>query len=323
MERASKEEGMNVLITGGAGFIGSHLTDYLLSKKHNVVVFDNFSLGKKEFVAHHLDNPHFSLRTVDLLQYKKLVSLWPKNIDMVFHLAANSDIRKGAINTRVDFDQTIVATFNVLNVMRKKGVGNIFFTSGSGVYGDLGRKRIDESYGPLKPVSLYGATKLSAEALISAYAHLFNLRAWIVRPANIIGPRATHGVVYDFVRKLRKNPRQLTILGDGNQTKSYLHILDALSAINQIWKKARERVSFFNLSSDSTVSVNSIANIVIREMKLKGVKISRTGGYGGWKGDVPIVRITNTKLARLGWKSMYSASQAVTLTVRSLLQEGI
>lgn len=312
---------MKILITGGAGFIGSHLVDRLLRKGHKVVVFDNFSVGKRDFIAHNFKNPKFFSLYINLLDHKKLLSRWPNNIDIVFHLAANSDISQGAANTQVDFKNTTIATFNLLNVMRVKEVKNIFYTSGSGVYGDLGKKRIDESYGPLMPVSLYGATKLSAEALISAYAHLFNLQAWIVRPANIIGPRATHGVVYDFVRRLRKNSRQLTILGDGNQTKSYLYILDALSAIDQIWKKARERVSFFNLSSHSAVSVNSIAKIVIREMKLTGVKISRTGGYGGWKGDVPIIRISNAKLVKLGWKPMYSASQAVTLTVRSLLRE--
>lgn len=310
---------MNVLITGGAGFIGSHLTDYLLGKKHNVVVFDNFSLGKKEFIAHHLHNPRFSLCTIDLLDEKKMLACWPKNIDMVFHLAANSDIRKGATNTKVDFDQTIVATFNVLNCMRKKSVKKIFFASGSGVYGDLGTKKISETFGPLQPVSLYGATKLSAEALVSAYAHLFNMRAWVIRPANIIGPRATHGVIYDFIKQLRDHPNHLRILGDGKQTKSYLHISDVVDAFDLIFKKSHDTFNVFNLGSDTSISVNEIARIIIREIGLQNVIVTRTGGSVGWKGDVPIVRLDTTKTARLGWKPKYSSKEAVIRTARSLL----
>lgn len=312
---------MKILVTGGAGFIGSHLTDLLLQKGHKVVIIDNFSVGKKEFIAHNLKNPNFHFLSFDLLNYRKLLSYWPKNIDMVFHLAANSDISQGASKTRVDFDNTTVATFNLLNAMLAKRVKNIFYTSGSGVYGDVGKKLMHELQGPLIPVSLYGATKLSAEALISAYVHLFDFRAWIVRPANIIGPRATHGVVYDFMKQLRKHPKHLKILGDGKQTKSYLYISDVLKAIDLIWRKSKNPLSVFNLASDTSISVNSIANIIISEMKLRNVTIKRTGGCVGWKGDVPIVRLNNSKLMRLGWKPHYSSKEAVIVTVRSLLQE--
>lgn len=310
---------MNLLITGGAGFIGSHLTDYLLKEKHTVVVFDNFSLGKKEFIAHHLHNPHFSLCTIDLLDEKKMFTCWPKNIDMVFHLAANSDIRLGATNTRVDFDQTIITTFNLLNVMRKKGVKKIFFTSGSGVYGDLGTKKIPETFGPLQPISLYGSTKQSAEALISAFSHLFDMQAWVVRPANIIGPRATHGVIHDFIQQLRKHPKHLKILGDGKQTKSYLYISDVLDAFELIFKKNHESFNVFNLGSNTSITVNEIARTIIREMGLQDVAVTRTGGSVGWKGDVPIVKLDTTKLSRLGWRAKYSSKEAVIRTIRSLL----
>lgn len=314
---------MNILITGGAGFIGSHLTDLLLHKGHKVVIIDNFSVGKKEFIAHSLKNSHFRFLPFDLLDYRRLLSYWPNNIDMVFHLAANSDISQGATNTRVDFENTTIATFNLLNAMQKKGAKNIFYTSGSGVYGDLGKKRIQESHGPLMPVSLYGATKLSAEALISAYVHLFDFRAWIVRPANIIGPRATHGVVYDFMKQLRKHPKHLKILGDGKQTKSYLYISDVLSALDLIWHKSKDSFNLFNLGSETSINVNTIANIIIDEMKLRNVTFKKTGGYGGWKGDVPVVLLNNSKLMKLGWKPRYTCRDAVTMTVRSLLQEGI
>lgn len=312
---------MKILITGGAGFIGSHLADFLLCKRHKVVIIDNFSVGKKEFISHNINNPSFRFLSFDLLDYRKLLDAWPTNIDMVFHLAANSDISQGASKTRIDFDNTTVVTFNLLNAMLAKKVKNIFYTSGSGVYGDLGRKKIRESHGPLMPVSLYGATKLSAEALISAYAHLFNFRAWIVRPANIIGPRATHGVIYDFMRQLRKHPNHLKVLGDGKQSKSYLYISDVLQAIDLIWHKSNDSFNLFNLGSDTSIRVNTIANIVIAGMNLRNVTLKRTGGYGGWKGDVPVVRLHNSKLMKLGWKPKYSSKEAVTLTTQSLLRE--
>jgi UDP-glucose 4-epimerase len=256
---------------------------------------------------------------VDLLDAKELQKELPHDVDTVFHLAANSDIMRGAADPQIDFENTSHATFNLLNSMRLNGVKKIFYTSGSGVYGDVGSKNTAETFGPLLPVSMYGATKLSAEAMISSFVNLYDMKAWILRPANIIGPRATHGVIFDFINRLKKDPSTLPILGDGTQSKSYLYVQDVIEAINLVWKKVKESVSLFNIASNSYITVNEIADIVIKEMKLTNVKITHTKGNRGWKGDVPVVRISNAKINKLGWKSKHTSRQAVIQTVRELL----
>ncbi|MBI5452610.1 GDP-mannose 4,6-dehydratase [Candidatus Gottesmanbacteria bacterium] len=310
---------MKFLITGGAGFIGSHLTDFLLSCGHQVTVFDNLSWGKKEFIFHNLNNPRFKFVQLDLLAYKKILENLDSSTDTVFHLSANSDIMRGMDDPDIDFDNTLVATFNLLKAMKEKKVKKIFFTSGSGVYGNIGTKFAKENYGPLLPVSLYGATKLSAEALIASFVNLYDFQAWIVRPANIVGTRATHGVILDFIRQLQKHSTRLRILGDGKQYKSYLFIDDVLEAFYLIWQKGREKINLYNLSSESFIEVDTIAKIVISEMGLKKVKIIKTGGKGGWKGDVPIIKLDNTQIKRLGWKPKFNSDQAVRKTIKLLL----
>ncbi len=205
--------------------------------------------------------------------------------------------------------------------MREHGVKKLFYTSGSGVYGEDVKKPAPETLGPLFPISMYGATKLGVEALVSAFCHLFDMRAWMLRPANIIGPNATHGVVFDFVKRLRAEPTKLRILGDGHQTKAYLHVSDVIDAMMIVLAKAKERVNIFNLSSSSYIEVNEIARIVLREMKLGKVAITHTPGTVGWKGDIALVRLRNTRLAKLGWRSNYTSAQAVRATVRALLDE--
>jgi len=221
----------------------------------------------------------------------------------------------------LDFEHSIVATFSLLQAMKHHGIRRLVYTSGSGVYGDRAAKYSSESFGPLEPVSMYGASKLSAEGLISAFAHLFEMQAWIVRPANIIGPRATHGVVFDFVRKLKKDSSRLRILGNGKQSKTYLHVGDVIDAILLVQKKAKRRVNFFNLSSNSFITVNQIADEVVKMMELKDVKFERTGGKIGWKGDVAVVRLYNTRLHKLGWRAKYNSRQAVRATVQALLND--
>ena len=196
----------------------------------------------------------------------------------------------------------------------------IFYFSGSGVYGDVGSCYTKETAGPLLPVSMYGATKLSAEAMISAYVNLFGFQAWILRPANIIGPRATHGVIFDFLRKLEKNPQRLDVLGNGRQSKSYIYIEDVLQAVDLVWKKAKAKINLFNLASNSFITVTEIAKIILQEKNLTKTRLVYTGGNVGWAGDVPIVRINSQKIRRLGWKSRYPSSQAVRKTVQILLQ---
>ena len=312
---------MNVVVTGGAGFIGSTLVDRLMGAGHSVTVVDNLTGGDESFLAHHRRSKRFRLVVQDVRNTKALVKTLSPKVELVYHLAANADISRGIEDPTLDFEHSIVTTFSLLNAMRQHGIKRLVYTSGSGVYGDLGRTFIPETHGPLKPVSMYGASKLSAEALISAFVHLFEMQAWIFRPANIIGPRSTHGVVFDFIRKLQKNPRELVILGDGKQSKAYLHVDDVIDALLLGQRKTREPLSFFNLSSRSFISVNRIADIVIRGMKLKGVKRTHTPGKVGWKGDVPIIRLTNARLDKLGWKPKYDSAGAVTATVSALLED--
>lgn len=312
---------MHILITGGAGFIGSQLADFYLNQGFKVTVFDNLSWGKEAFIKHNYNNPKFKFIKLDLLNIKKLTAYLPADINTVFHLAANSDIMRGADDPVIDFKNTTEATFNLLNAMRVKKIRRIFYTSGSGVYGEIGKVKVPETFGPLFPYSMYGATKLAAEGMIAAFVNLYDMQAWMIRPANIIGPRATHGVILDFINKLKKNSKKLKILGDGNQNKSYLYISDVINAIDCIWKKEKNKISVYNLASDSTISVNEIAKMVVEEMNLKKTSLDHTKGDRGWKGDVPIIWLTNDKLNSLGWKYQYSSKEAVRKTIRVLLSK--
>lgn len=311
---------MKILITGGAGFIGSHLIGALLNLGHSVIVLDNLSVGKKEFLQGQIYNKKFIFIEADLLDYKNLKKVLPQHIDMVFHLAANSSIQKGVRNPEVDFQNTTQATFNLLQIMRTCSIKKIFYTSGSGVYGDIGSLEAKENFGPLIPTSMYAATKLSAEAMICAFTHLFDMQAWIVRPANVVGPRLTHGVVYDFVYKLRKNRTVLTVLGDGKQNKSYLYVDSVISAILLTWQFARDKINIYNIAADDSITVAQIADLVIKGMNLAKVKIVYKGGYGGWKGDVPVVKLDNTKIKQLGWFPRYTSLQAIQKTLKFLLK---
>lgn len=310
---------MKVLVTGGAGFIGSHLVDRLISEGHDVLVFDNLSVGKLDLLKQHQKNPHFQFFNLDLLDQESLAKELPSDIELVYHLVANSDISKGIQNPGIDFDNTIKATYHLLNAMKEKGIKKIFFLSGSGVYGDRGDQVLAENFGPLMPNSMYGASKLSAEALIYAFAHFYDWQVWILRPANIIGPRATHGVIFDFIKKLKKNPQELEILGDGQQSKSYLYISDVIEAIMEVFQKSPEKINLFNLASEDSITVNEIAKIVVEEMGLSNVKFKYTGGKVGWKGDVPIVRLDNAAIYQLGWRPQYTSKDAVSKTARELL----
>ncbi len=318
-KKVMSKKNKKIFITGGAGFIGSHLVDELVRQEKDIIVFDNLSSGRKNFLKEALSKKNVNLIVGDLLNIKELGKALSDDIDMVFHLAANPDISKGILEPTLDFDQTILATFNLLLEMKKKKIKKMVYFSGSGVYGDVGDNFSSENYGPLLPVSMYGASKLSAEALISAFSNLFGIQVWIFRPANIIGDRLTHGVVFDFINKLRKNPDKLIVLGDGTQSKSYLHIQDVLDAVFLALNKTNDRINLFNIASESFITVNEIAKIVIEAMNLKNVKVMHTKGKLGWPGDVPIVRINNGKLRKLGWKEKYSSKEAVKRTLEGLL----
>ncbi|MCC7576683.1 MAG: SDR family NAD(P)-dependent oxidoreductase [Methanomethylovorans sp.] len=307
-----------VLVTGGAGFIGSHVVDRLLADGHNVVVFDNMTSGKMGFIAHHLKDPHFKFINGDLLQPDQIY-LACNGVDQVFHLAANPDVRIGASDTRMHLDQNILATYSLLDAMQKQHVKEIAFTSSSTVYGEANIIPTQENYGPLIPISMYGASKLACEAMITAYCHTFDMRSWIFRFANIIGDRGTHGIIVDFIHKLKRDPAHLEILGDGKQSKSYLHVRECVDAMMLVVLKGNDQVNIFNIGSEDVISATRIGEIVAQEMELSP-EVTYTGGAQGWKGDVPKMMLSIENLKALGWKKGKGSEMNVRDTVRSLLK---
>lgn len=307
-----------ILVTGGTGFIGSHLVDCLMKKGNRVLVFDNLSSGRMEFIEHHLENPDFSFVKGDLLDAEAIETAC-KDVDMVYHVAANPDVKLGASDTKVHLDQNILATYNLLEAMRKSNAKKIAFTSTSTVYGEASIMPTPEDYGPLIPISLYGASKLACEALITSYSHTFDMQAWIFRFANIVGPRSTHGITVDFIKKLKENSHRLEILGDGKQEKSYLHVSECVNSILFAIEKSKEEVNIFNIGSEDTISATEIGKIVVEEMGLSGVEFTYTGGSRGWKGDVPRMRLGIEKLKTIGWKPEYTSERSVRETARAVL----
>ncbi len=308
-----------ILVTGGAGFIGSHLVDSLIKKGNSIIIFDNLSSGKIRFIEKHFENPDFTLIKGDLLDHEAIERAC-KDIDLVCHVAANPDVKLGASDTKIHFDQNILATYNLLEAMRKNSIKKLAFTSTSTIYGEASIMPTPESYGPLIPISLYGASKLACEALITSYSHTFDMQAWIFRFANIVGPRSTHGITVDFIRKLREDPTQLEILGDGKQEKSYLHVSECVDAILFAIEKSKEDVNIFNIGSEDTISATGIGRVIVEEMELSDVRFNYTGGSRGWKGDVPRMRLGIEKLKGIGWESAYTSERSVRETAKVLLK---
>jgi len=299
-----------ILVTGGAGFIGSHIVDRLV-ELDEVLVLDNLSSGRKEFV-----NKAARLHVVDIAEAP--LADYLKGVEEVWHLAANPDVRMGAEKPDEIYRNNILATYRLLEAMRKAGVRRIVFTSTSTVYGEAKLIPTPEDY-PTHPISLYGASKLACEALIESYCHTFDFQAYIFRFANVIGKRSTHGVIYDFIKKLRANPNELEILGNGEQNKSYIYIEDCISAMFA-GLRANEKVNIFNIGSEDQIKVRRIAEIVAEEMGLNP-RFMFTGGDRGWKGDVPVMLLSIEKLKALGWKPRFGSEEAVRMTVRDLLNE--
>jgi len=313
---------MKNLVSGGAGFIGSHLCDHLLAWGDEVHALDNLSLGRMENVAHHLDNRKFRFIRADLLDVEPLRALFEaERYDAVFHLAANSDIRRSCHETDLDLRQTFLTTYNVAECARRSGVREILSMSSSTVYGPHD-KPLAETTGPLHPVSLYGAAKLASEGFLTAYASLFDIAVWIFRLPNVVGARLTHGCVRDFVERLQKDPTQLLILGDGSQHKPYLHVKDLIDAMMLAWEHSHDRINCFNIAADGTTSVREIARIVIEEMGLRNVRIEYTGEERGWPGDVPHFQYDSSKIRNLGWKARHTAEEAIREAVRSMVKGG-
>lgn len=307
-----------IIVTGGAGFIGSHMVDRLLALGNQVTVIDNLSSGKLEFLKAHIEDPNFKFVELDILE-KDILKKTITEADMIYHVAANPDVRLGAFDTGIHLEQNIIATYNLLEVMRVNKLKNISFTSTSTIYGEAATIPTPEDYGPLIPISLYGASKLACEALITSYCHTFEMNSWIFRFANIVGPRSTHGIIVDFINKLKKNPGSLEILGDGQQRKSYLHVSDCIDAMLFSVDKCHEMVNIFNIGSDNTINSTQIGEIVVREMGIENVKFNYTGGKRGWKGDVPGMLLSIDKLKSLGWKPYHDSQSSILEATRSAL----
>lgn len=311
---------MKILVTGGAGFIGCHLVDLLLSQNNKVVVIDNLSLGKKENIIHNLSNNNFSFYKKNLLNEKVLRNIFQKEkFDVIFHFAANSDISSSWGEPNIDFENTFLSTYIILKMMKDMDVRQIIFPSTSAIYGEA-KQPIDEDYGPLFPVSHYGAAKMASEAFISSFVHNYGLQAWIIRFPNVVGERATHGVIFDFINKLKMNPEQLEVLGNGKQKKPYLYVEDLIAAIIYIWKNSNQNINYFNVGADSQTTVDKIAKVVIEKMKLNA-NIKYTGGNTGWVGDVAKFSYQLDKIHKLGWHAKYSSDQSVKKAIEKILDK--
>jgi UDP-glucose 4-epimerase len=309
---------LKVFITGGAGFIGSHLVDRLLFQNNFVTVYDNLSSGKEEFIRQHYANPNFRAVKSDLLDFNRLLENMRGN-DIVFHLAANPDVKLGSIETRLDLEQNVIATYNVLESMRRNDIRRIVFTSSGTVYGNTPDIPVGEDYGPLFPISLYGTSKLACEGFISAFCHLFSFQSWMFRFGNIVGPRVTHGVIYDLINKLRKDPTVLEVLGDGNQTKPYVYVSDCIDGIFYSIQKASDQINLFNLAVPTVTNVKGIVKMILKKTGHEGTLVKYSGGSGGWPGDVPRIKLSIERIKRLGWEAKFTSDEAVSKTIDSLI----
>jgi UDP-glucose 4-epimerase len=309
----------HVLVTGAAGFIGSHLIDELLKLGHQVTGLDNLSLGTRDNLKAAQKQAGFRL-----VEWDVAAEEFPKwdpgeKVDEVWHMAANSDIPAGVENPEVDFKDTFLTTHRVLAWMRAHNVTKLAFASSSAVYG-LREEPIREESGPMLPISNYGAMKLASEAEISAAAEAWLKRAYVHRFPNVIGPRATHGAILDFVRKLRKNPARLEVLGDGSQTKPYLHVQNLVQAMLFIDANAQGRMNIFNIGPEDAVTVNHMAEVTVAQMA-PGATIAYGKGVRGWVGDIPRFLYDTSKLRKLGWKEQMSSTEALHRAVREIVAE--
>lgn len=310
---------MKMLVAGGAGFIGSHLVDALLAEGHDVVCIDNFFIGTKENIAHLKDNTHFKFYEQDLAEFPAVLKIFEaEQVDYVFHLAANSDIQASANDPMIEYKNTYSTTFVLLECMRRTGVKKLFFASTSAVYGEQEGTAVSENAVALQPISYYGGAKLGSEGIISSFAYMNDLSVLVFRFPNVIGPRLTHGVVFDFVNRLKADPSHLRILGDGTQCKPYLYVLDLVDAIMQ-FKDVNQGVTLYNVGVETQSNVTGIAEIVCEKMGLNGIPFEYTGGRGGWKGDVPVFAYNLDKIHAAGWTAKMTSDEAVAKTVEMVL----
>jgi UDP-glucose 4-epimerase len=311
-------------IVGGAGFLGSHFVDHLLGTEGaaGVTVYDNFSSGRDWHLAHHNGDERLTVHRADVVDVETLNEAM-RGHDVVVHLASNPDIARAAVDPTIDFDQGTVLTQNVVEAMRVTETPRILYASGSGVYGDLGETAIDEDWGPLLPISTYGSSKLAGETLISAYCAMFGLTGRSFRFGNVVGPRQTHGVGFDFTRALLADPSRLRILGDGSQRKSYIHVQDVIGAVLLAHRESPGDYDVYNVATGDEITVAEIADLAAEAVGLSpaAVEYEFAGGDRGWRGDVPIVRLQVDKINSLGWRCMRSSREALRESLDALVAE--
>lgn len=323
---------MRILVTGGAGFIGSNLVNYLTrigningTPIRKIVVIDNLFLGKKKFIQSSINNGLVDFYQQDLLNFAAVLQIFKKNkFDLVFHLSANSDISYGFEHTDWDLKQSTLVTYNVLECMRVTNVKQIIFSSTSAIYGEVvSSAPIIEDHGPLLPISFYGASKLACEGLITAFCHNYNFQSYIFRFANIVGRNATHGVLIDFIKKLKSDPNKMEVLGDGKQSKPYLYIDDCIEGMIFGYTNSADQINFYNLASTGTTAVSKIAGMVIKAMDKPFAEIQYAGGKRGWPGDVPQVSLSTKKLKKLGWTAKLGSDKAIKKAISDLLGQDV
>ena len=308
---------MKIVVTGAAGFIATNLLPRL--RDHEVHGIDNFFLGKREFVAR---SPEMHFHELDLLDRDAVTKLFAEvRPDRVWHLAANSDISFGTTYTDFDLKGGTLVTYNILEAMRLAGTKEIVFASSGSIYGEPAVMPTPEDYGPLFPISMYAASKIACETMITAFCNNYGMRTWIFRFGNIVGPFPTHGVIYDFIRKLMADPTRLVVLGDGNQSKPYVHVEDCLDGMMFGQEHAHDEVNCYNLAVPDQTSVNKIAEWTIEAMGLTDVAIERTGTKRGWPGDVTQVKLDTRKMQALGWRPRMSSDEAVRRSIEECVAQ--
>lgn len=308
-------------IAGGAGFVGSHLAHALLQRpEQEVVVFDNLSSGSEAHLERVLDDPRLRLIVADLQELDRVVEAMA-GADHLYLFAANPDIAAAVHEPGIDFWQGTYLTQNAIEAARINEVPRITYASGSGVYGDRGAEEVDEDFGPLIPISTYGASKLAGESMLAAYSHMFGIDTVVFRFANVVGANQTHGVTFDFVRHLLEDPTRLPILGDGSQSKSYIHVSDVVAAMLTLTDQGWSGFDVFNAGTGDYITVSEIADLVVERLGLEDVHYEYAGGPRGWKGDVPIVRFRSDKLAALGWRCEHTSAEALIESIDASIAE--
>lgn len=309
------------IIVGGAGFIGSHFTDRLLADPNTarVTLFDNFTSGRAWHYAAHTADPRFRVIRNDAKELAALCAA-VEGHEVVIHLASNPDIARAVREPDIDFREGTLLTNNVLEAARQTGAHTLLYASGSGVYGDLGTVEAEENHAPLRPISTYGASKLAGEAMISAYSYMFGLRACMFRFGNVVGPRQTHGVGFDFIRALRRDGSSLRILGDGTQSKSYIHVHDVIDAVLLAARRQEQSCDVYNVATGDYITVREIADLAVETVGLApgSVAYEFSGGDRGWKGDVPVVRLSCGRIRALGWPGAMPTREALRRSLSAL-----